>query len=156
MECSKKRCGKEITGSYKLCADCRESARRTAVKYIAGGFCVQGCGNLLVTKVHCRECADKVNRRTKGWHRKNKDIVYAYYGSKCGCCGLSDTRFLSLDHVNNDGYKDLGPTGVKLNGPYLLANLVKNGIREDIQLLCFNCNMGKARNGGICPHKEVQ
>lgn len=23
------------------------------------------------------------------------------------------------------------------------------------QLLCFNCNCGRHRNGGVCPHKGV-
>ena len=24
---------------------------------------------------------------------------------------------------------------------------------DTIQILCFNCNCGRARNGGICPHE---
>jgi hypothetical protein len=31
-------------------------------------------------------------------------------------------------------------------------NLRKSEIREDLQLLCFNCNLGKQINNGTCPH----
>jgi hypothetical protein len=25
-----------------------------------------------------------------------------------------------------------------------------------LRLLCFNCNCGRAKNGGICPHEETK
>lgn len=28
------------------------------------------------------------------------------YGKVCACCGFDDIRFLSVDHVNNDGKRD--------------------------------------------------
>jgi hypothetical protein len=30
---------------------------------------------------------------------------------------------------------------------------VKNAFPDTITLLCFNCNCGKGRNKGVCPHK---
>ena len=30
--------------------------------------------------------------------------------------------------------------------------LKNNNFPEGFQVLCFNCNCGKARNKGICPH----
>ena len=39
------------------------------------------------------------------------------------------------------------------NGQRLLVWLKTNGWpREGYQLLCCNCNQGKTRNGGVCPH----
>jgi hypothetical protein len=26
---------------------------------------------------------------------------------------------------------------------------------DTFQVLCFNCNIGRERNGGMCPHKAV-
>jgi hypothetical protein len=31
--------------------------------------------------------------------------------------------------------------------------LCKNGFPKGFQTLCMNCNWGKYRNGGQCPHK---
>jgi len=79
--------------------------------------------------------------------------VYAAYGGQCVCCGERNEKFLSLDHVNNDGKRhrsELGFTG----GASLYRWAIRNGYPKTLQLLCFNCNMGKARNGGVCPHQE--
>ena len=26
--------------------------------------------------------------------------------------------------------------------------------RRRFQILCYNCNLGRSRNGGVCPHKQ--
>jgi hypothetical protein len=57
--------------------------------------------------------------------------------------------FLELDHVHGGGskeYKAIPPATVYLR-------LVNSGFPAGYQLLCSNCNTGKHRNGGICPHK---
>ena len=74
--------------------------------------------------------------------------VLSHYGNKCTCCGLEDSRFLSLNYINNDGH-----VWRKTSGYSLVNWIIKNNYPTDIQLLCYNCNMGKAFNGGICPHK---
>src|SRR2546428_13505195 len=52
------------------------------------------------TKAHERRWADSV----KAKKQRIKDAVFAAYGGYvCHCCGESESRFLSLDHVNNDG-----------------------------------------------------
>lgn len=33
--------------------------------------------------------------------------------------------------------------------------LARHKYPEGFQLLCWNCNCGRAINGGICPHEEV-
>ena len=43
------------------------------------------------------------NRRiTRYRHKLRADAIEAY-GSKCSCCGESESRFLTFDHINNDG-----------------------------------------------------
>ena len=85
--------------------------------------------------------------------KRNKDLkrfAIDLYGGKCSCCGESDIRFLTLDHINSDGRKD--PMG---RGNALYSALRNCKKRKDLQVLCFNCNCGRQINGGICPHKEI-
>lgn len=72
------------------------------------------------------------------------------YGGKCSCCGEDDPRFLTLDHVHNDGKEDR-------NGRpnYIIMRQAVTNFRPDLyQILCFNCNFAKFHNKGICPHKD--
>lgn len=79
--------------------------------------------------------------------------AYSNGSIRCACCGEDTIEFLSLDHKNNDGHKDRKKYG---SGSNLYTKLRVRGFpdKERIQVLCFNCNMGKATNGGICPHKR--
>ena len=36
----------------------------------------------------------------------------------------------------------------------LYLKLKRDEKRADIQILCFNCNIGRSLNGGICPHHK--
>ena len=78
--------------------------------------------------------------------------MHAAYGGACACCGEKEPLFLQLDHVFNDGHIDRKQhkTSAKL-----LAKLKNKGWPKDrYQLLCANCNHGKAMNGGVCPHQD--
>lgn len=119
----------------------------------------------------------EINRQTeiaaaKAWNEANKekkdanvqrhwaklrDAAYAAYGGyRCQCCGETEPLFLSLDHVNNDGHKYRWKVGSKTYGPHAGVQLYRwlrdNDYPPTIQVLCMNCNMGKARNKGVCPH----
>jgi hypothetical protein len=80
-----------------------------------------------------------------------KARLYEVYGSKCECCGETNPKFLTLDHVRNDGGTERR-IGMKNNSIMLKA--IREKDKSHYQILCYNCNMGKARNGGICPHKQ--
>lgn len=114
----------------------------------------------------------------KNWRKANpgKDAEYsqrqrqklleetvAAYGGKCRCCGESNPLFLTIDHVENDGAAERagmgdGPTTKSKKGRAgvnFYRFLKKSGYpRGRYQLLCFNCNCGKARNKGVCPHQK--
>lgn len=112
----------------------------------------------------------KYRERSQRWKLKNRDKwleqmrkaslkqrvtlrseMISAYGSKCNCCGESIPQFLELDHIDNDGNCDRKENGC---GVKLLGRLKKQGWpKKRYQLLCSNCNQGKQRNGGICPHK---
>src|SRR5579859_5436767 len=83
-----------------------------------------------------------------------KALVYrAYGGYICACCGETDKGFLSIDHINNDGAahrKMIGNRG----GIGVYYWLYNNNFPPGFQILCYNCNLGRARNNGICPHKD--
>ena len=80
-----------------------------------------------------------------------EDVFNAYGGYICACCGVKEPMFLSLDHINNDGNdmrKEHGKTPERL-----YRWIVKNNYPKIFQVLCMNCNTGKHRNGGTCPHQ---
>lgn len=82
--------------------------------------------------------------------QRMRELVYHQYGNRCSCCGEDNPLFLTLDHVNNDGHKVRKVHG--MSGA-LYRWVIRNGFPDVLQLLCYNCNMGKARNKGICPHQ---
>ena len=96
------------------------------------------------------------------WRKLRHEVIMAYGGYKCNCCGETEPLFLVIDHVNNDGAehrrsisnrKDCG------NGKGASADtwrwLKNNDYPDGFQVLCMNCNFGKSRNKGICPHKTI-
>ena len=98
----------------------------------------------------------KMARKTEAYkarqarYLKNLRIkVLMHYGNKCACCGETEPMFLEIDHINNDGAQQR--RGVSSNRFYFW--LKRHNYPPDFQILCSNCNRGKWRNGGICPHK---
>ena len=81
------------------------------------------------------------------YHRLRATLISGY-GSKCACCGETQPLFLEIDHVNGGGSKDF-----KENySATVYRRIVKEGFPTEYQLLCANCNKGRFRNGGVCPH----
>src|SRR5438309_228735 len=74
-----------------------------------------------------------------------RDEVFAQYGKSCRCCGESDTRFLTLDHIHNDGAEhrrrlmQSAPLGKRGDGRGSGANfyawLKRNGFPSGLQVL---------------------
>ena len=86
----------------------------------------------------------------KKYRDKNRELVFNHYGKKCACCGEANQKFLSIDHINGEGTKHRKKIHGKIN-----IWLVKNNFPKGFQTLCFNCNWGKYKNNGICPHKDL-
>jgi hypothetical protein len=74
---------------------------------------------------------------------------------KCGCCGISQIDFLTIDHVNNDGHIERKSKRHAASGNSLYRRIVKENWPSNYQVLCFNCNCAKAFFG-VCPHKAAQ
>jgi len=106
--------------------------------------------------------ADWVKDRNRANAQRRLDIlraqVFDALGGACYCCGLDDHRFLTIDHVQNDGLKDRSRFGFKMNGRTFYAYMLAQGCpRDRYQLACYNCNMARAHagKGRTCPHQEA-
>ena len=107
---------------------------------------------------HWDDAAKQQHReRQNGYRRGHLQEVFNHYGARCACCGETEPMFLTVDHVNNDGYllrKANGRRAVEAGSLYRL--IIRQGFPEDYQVLCYNCNCGKHRNGGVCPHHVTE
>lgn len=86
------------------------------------------------------------------YYRMQHKAIMAYGGYKCACCGETEPLFLGLDHIENNGKEHRESIG-NWGGHGLYKWLERNNYPKGFQVLCMNCNHGKQRNGGICPHK---
>lgn len=101
-----------------------------------------------------REAYNERNRKWKAVRReKDRDLIYKSYGGKCSCCGETNSKFFTIDHVNNDGHIQR-KEGIYTSGSQFYRDIIKQNFPPIYQILCFNCNLGRARNGGVCPHQE--
>ena len=82
---------------------------------------------------------------------------YSYGTMECACCGETIIGFLTIDHINNNGAehrrKLFGKKFNRLGGYAFYAWLKRHGYPEGYQVMCYNCNCGRDKNNGICPHK---
>lgn len=90
------------------------------------------------------------------YHKKIKAAAFDYYGWSCACCGEKEPVFLTLDHVNNDGNEQRARAVAQGFASSSYEWVSRNGYPEDVQTLCYNCNFGKARNQGVCPHNAKE
>lgn len=95
------------------------------------------------------------NATVARFRRRLRLACLAAYGNACACCGESSERFLTIDHVNNDGAAHRRslrgggrPQAGAGNNTY--PWLRKNGFPPGFQILCWNCNW--AKKSGPCPH----
>ena len=116
---------------------------------------------LRLSKGKCEVCRDKRSKKhsTRTWKTsgiisdaRNAVINHFSNGSNsCACCGENNVKFLTISHKNNDGAKH------RREG-FSLYRLIKNNYKTDYELIieCYNCNLSRSRNGGVCPHETVK
>lgn len=96
--------------------------------------------------------------RYRLWKEQLRRDIFNAYGNKCVCCGETERKFLTIDHVNNDGNKERARSKSELlrrrgGGVHIYSRIRKEGYPATYRVLCWNCNCGRAQNGGICPHE---
>ena len=84
--------------------------------------------------------------------RYRDDAFNAYGGYICACCGETIPQFLTIDHMDGTA-KEARKT--QKSGWVFYRQLKMQGYPSGYQVLCYNCNCGRARNNGICPHKSL-
>jgi ElaB/YqjD/DUF883 family membrane-anchored ribosome-binding protein len=96
-----------------------------------------------------RERISKYNKEYGA--RLRIEALNAYGNGKCECCGEIELRFLTLDHIEGCGnqLRKIHGTGFRL-----YHWLKKHDYPEGFQVLCYNCNLGRHWNGGVCPHQS--
>lgn len=145
------RCGKNRVPERTRCQSCitsdKEHTQRRNKERLEMGQC-RHCGKTPEPGTSkCASCK-KVGRN---WLLRQKATVIAAYGGKCECCGEKEPTFMTIDHINNDGAEHR--KSMKTNRIH--SWLIKNGFpKQGFRLLCFNCNMGRRVNGGVCPHAD--
>lgn len=83
------------------------------------------------------------------------EVLAAYGDGYCACCGESNQEFLTIDHIANDGAEHRRTIWGKSrngSGSALYRWLKNQNFPAGYQVLCYNCNCGKAKSGGVCPH----
>ena len=109
------------------------------------------------SKWMCRQCCDRTNASSREYTQQLKKEVILHYGGKCVCCGESNLGFLTIDHTNNDGKEHRKSMGRKdWGGKELYKWLKKHNYPEGYRVQCFNCNLGRSINNGVCPHQVTK
>lgn len=99
---------------------------------------------------------DRIRDRQKVLARENRVKCLEYYGGKpprCNCCGENEIKFLTIDHVDNNGAehrKEIFSNGRSGN---IIQWLIRNDYPAGFQVLCYNCNCAKGF-WGKCPHED--
>lgn len=86
---------------------------------------------------------------------KLRQQVLEAYGNKCACphCPETNPAFLSIDHIGGGGNSHRRNI-VGLSRSFYAWLKQRGYPKEGFQLLCYNCNLGRAFNGGKeCPHQ---
>jgi len=92
-------------------------------------------------------------------HHEERLAVLWFYSDgslRCACppCGEDRYEFLTLDHVDGGGNahrKGINRGEREWGGGGLMRWLLNHDYPPGFQVLCWNCNAGKAFYG-VCPH----
>lgn len=148
--------------SLKKCTVCGLDKPRTEYYFRKEGYIVPSCKECCKKRVKTRYIAERPKILAQGRdyqmakRQMIKEATFAAYGGYvCACCGEKEPKFLTLDHVNNDGAAHRRSiTGKRHSaGTHTYEWLLKRGFPPGYQILCMNCNHGKRMNNGVCPHK---
>lgn len=147
-------CGEFKKIESKRCQACRTKQQREQPRWCAcGTFLDEQTWSHRSRRKFSYQCNRCVAKEVTQRNLVIKADVFAHYGGICECCGETNLILLTLDHKNDDGNehrKALGGSG----GAWFYRWVRKNGFPDFLRILCFNCNIGRYRNGGACPHEE--
>jgi len=104
---------------------------------------------------------EKMKAQKRASDKRLKNLVFeAYGGYECTCCGETEETMLTIDHIDENGAAHRREVSNNTAKYRITADiyrwLKKNGFPEGFQVLCYNCNVSKHRNGGVCSHKLLE
>lgn len=106
-----------------------------------------------LSQIHANyRATEKYKNRKKEQYSEIKKQVYDFYGQKCSCCGETNSKFLGIDHILNNGAEEKKQYGRSTGKLYTV--IIAKGFPPEYRILCHNCNLGRFLNGGVCPHQE--
>ncbi len=100
----------------------------------------------------------KAQRRRRHYDQQIKERVFALLGGRCYCCGETVSHFLTVDHIQDDGYIDRKRGAHKMSTYTFCKHILsQESSHVRYRLACYNCNCGRAMRGdGVCPHHLLQ
>ena len=98
-------------------------------------------------------CIKRTVASNRSYRQKARNIVLEHYKPICNCCGEKEKIFLTIDHINGNGNKHRKIVNNVSGG--IAGWIIRNDFPKGFQILCMNCNFGKFKNGGTCPHKKI-
>jgi len=153
-------CGAKLTTGRRRCLSCtklgleskKASTQRLNNEREIAGVCNK-CGQhkVILGLKYCEQCRLKISKWGKFSREKLVKSVLTHYSNgtpKCFCCGEQEFAFLSIDHINGRE-----PGELRGGGYAVYRRIIKTGFPNTFRVLCMNCNFGRQRNGGICPHQ---
>jgi 5-methylcytosine-specific restriction endonuclease McrA len=110
-----------------------------------------------LSRFNCRDCKLEAAAR---WKKSNPDqhatavrekrralrlVMIEAYGGRCVCCGISDYRKLTIDHIDGSGHENRrGPYRERESATTQMLRLRDQGWPQaNHQLLCWSCNSVK-------------
>jgi hypothetical protein len=106
-------------------------------------------------KAYRQANAERIKTQQKAYRQKMKETILSHYSggvSKCACCGEQNMAFLSIDHIEGGGRKQMRK--LKRGGDSFYHWLRDNGYPSGYRVLCMNCNSALGFRGH-CPHEVL-
>jgi DNA repair exonuclease SbcCD ATPase subunit len=117
---------------------------------------------------YAREYIKTIPKEKRQWYRRTEDIkgqnkrrsikaqllkveMITAYGGCCSCCGETEIKFLTLEHLEGGGNEHRRQL-YKSNRTW--QDLKNRNWPKGHTVLCWNCQMGKTHYGE-CPHKLI-
>ena len=143
-------CGGQPEHGKTYCIRCSKKysdySKRKRLKKISIGICPTCKKRPLDSdKKTCSTCLEI--RKQQRIDLRNQ-VLIAYGGPQCKCCGETEIDFLQIDHIDGGGNQQR-----KLTHKDLYRWLKTHGFPSGFQVLCANCNFAKGAYG-ICPHQK--
>lgn len=149
--CSHALCRKPCAPGHRTCPKHLAERRQRRSNLIAAGLCSCGKPNSK-GKGYCNSCTEQKRHR----RQEIRQQIFNHYGRSCICCGESTPLFLTLDHVEGGGHFHRQTVTGGRAGIRFYRWLLRQNLPGGYQVLCWNCNVGRHLNGGVCPHHQIR